>query len=253
MVLVVASIGSDGLLGMEALQACLPHQLDLWTGQLWTEGRSTLQLHQQRQASRTLAHLTTSVVLPPDSEAVAPVTVCSPSGIRLGPCSLVEPCIALTEDYGVLVGRTLLDASSLSASVLMVNPSSEVVVLPYFLCVGDGVGGVRSSIGTGASGDGWTSPGPPGGYSGGIAPFLGRGRSVVTQEHIASVCPCISGSRGACDGADYVGPARDCDYGRSADSFADLGVLLQPVSEPNRHVLRKRWKVVRLTVHGHPR
>ena len=26
---VVASIGSDGLLGMEALQSCLPHQLDL--------------------------------------------------------------------------------------------------------------------------------------------------------------------------------------------------------------------------------
>ena len=29
---VVASIGSDGLLGTEALQSCLPHQLDLRTG-----------------------------------------------------------------------------------------------------------------------------------------------------------------------------------------------------------------------------
>ena len=28
-ILVVASIGSDGLLGTEALQSCLPHQLDL--------------------------------------------------------------------------------------------------------------------------------------------------------------------------------------------------------------------------------
>ena len=45
---VVASIGSDGLLGTEALQSCLPHQLDLRTGQLWAEGRSTLQLHQQK-------------------------------------------------------------------------------------------------------------------------------------------------------------------------------------------------------------
>ena len=44
---VVASIGSDGLLGTEALQSCLPHQLDLRTGQLWAEGRATLQLHQQ--------------------------------------------------------------------------------------------------------------------------------------------------------------------------------------------------------------
>ena len=31
---VVANIGSDGLLGTEALQSCLPHQLDLRTGQL---------------------------------------------------------------------------------------------------------------------------------------------------------------------------------------------------------------------------
>ena len=32
MVLVVANIGLDGLLGTEALQSCLPHQLDLRTG-----------------------------------------------------------------------------------------------------------------------------------------------------------------------------------------------------------------------------
>ena len=66
MILVVANIGSDGLLGTEALQSCLPHKLDLRMGQLWAEGQSTLQLHQQRQAPRGNAHLTTSVVLPPD-------------------------------------------------------------------------------------------------------------------------------------------------------------------------------------------
>ena len=43
MLLEVASIGSDGLLGMEALQSCLPYQLDLRMGQLWAEGQSTLQ------------------------------------------------------------------------------------------------------------------------------------------------------------------------------------------------------------------
>ena len=127
MVLVVASIGYDGLLGMEALQSCLPHQLDLCTGQLWADGRLTLQLHQQRQAARVSAHLTTSVVLPPDNEVVAPVSVCSLSGIRPGPCSLVDSCMTLTEDYGVLVGRTLVDASSCSASVLM----------PSFSCLRD--------------------------------------------------------------------------------------------------------------------
>ena len=39
MLLVVASIGSGGLLGMEALQSYLPHQLDLQTGQLWADRR----------------------------------------------------------------------------------------------------------------------------------------------------------------------------------------------------------------------
>ena len=48
---VVAGIGTDGLLGTEALQLCLPHQLDLRTGQLWADGRSTLQLHQQRSTA----------------------------------------------------------------------------------------------------------------------------------------------------------------------------------------------------------
>ena len=47
MLFVVANIGSDGLLGTEALQSYLPHQFDLRTGQLWADGWSTLQLHQQ--------------------------------------------------------------------------------------------------------------------------------------------------------------------------------------------------------------
>ena len=135
MILVVASIGSDGLLGREALQLRLPHQLDLRTGQLWVEGRSMLQLHQQRQASHVDAHLTSLVVLPPDSDIVVPVSIRTPSGVWPGPCSL-EPCRALMEDDGVLLGRTLVDASSWSARVLMVNPSSEVIVLPSFSCVG---------------------------------------------------------------------------------------------------------------------
>ena len=75
MLFVVASIGSDGLLGMEALQSCLPHQLDLRTGQLWADGRSTLQLHQQRLTPEVDGFLMTSVVLPPDCENVAPFLV----------------------------------------------------------------------------------------------------------------------------------------------------------------------------------
>ena len=58
---VVASIGSDGLLGTEALQSCLPHQLDLRTGQLWADGQSTLQLHQQKPPPTVSGSLITAV------------------------------------------------------------------------------------------------------------------------------------------------------------------------------------------------
>ena len=74
MLFVVANIGSDGLLGTEALQS-YPYQLYLRTGQLWVDGRSTLQLHQQRLIPEVDGFLTTSVVLPPSPNC----------------CSLVEP------------------------------------------------------------------------------------------------------------------------------------------------------------------
>ena len=77
--------------------------------------------------------LTTSVVLPPDSEIVAPFSV---SEVRPNCCALVEPSRTLTEEYGVIVGHTLVDASSQMASVLMVNPNAEEVVLPSLACVG---------------------------------------------------------------------------------------------------------------------
>ena len=73
--------------------------------------------------------LKTSVVLPPDSEIVALISVRSPSGVRLGSCSLVEPSKGLTEEYGVVVGHTLVDASSWSVSVLMMNPNAAEIVL----------------------------------------------------------------------------------------------------------------------------
>ena len=118
---------------MEALQSYLPHQLDLRTGQLWADEWSTLQLHQQRLAPELDGFLTTSVVIPPDSEIVAQFSV---SGVRPNGCALVEPSRRLTEEYGVIVGHTLVDASSCSGSVLIVNPIAEVVVVPGFTCIG---------------------------------------------------------------------------------------------------------------------
>ena len=129
---VVASIGSDGLLGTEALQLCLPHQLDLRTVQLWAEGRATLQLHQQKPTLAIYGLLLTAVVLPPDSEVVAPFAL---NGGQLGTCALIVPSRELTEEFGVVVGHTLVDASRSSANVLMINPNAEEVVLPCKTCI----------------------------------------------------------------------------------------------------------------------
>ena len=130
---VVASIGSDGLLGTEALQSCLPHQLDLRTGQLWAEGRSTLQLHQQKPTPDVRGLLLTAVVLPPDSEVVAPFSL---NGGQLGSCALIVPDRDLTEEFGVVVGHTLVDVSTSSANVLIINPNAEEVVLPCRTSIG---------------------------------------------------------------------------------------------------------------------
>ena len=92
---VVAGIGTDGLLGTEALQSCLPHQLDLRTGQLWADGRSTLQLHQQKSTPSVCGSLITAVVLPPDSEVVAEFSI---TGGQLGTCALIDPNWKLTEE-----------------------------------------------------------------------------------------------------------------------------------------------------------
>ena len=131
---VVADIGTDGLLGTEALQSCLPHQLDLRTGQLWADGRSTLQLHQQKPTPKVGGSLITAVVLPPDSEVVANFSI---NGGHLGTCALIDPNRDLTEEFGVVVGHTLVDATTPSASVLIINPNTEVVVLPCGSYIGD--------------------------------------------------------------------------------------------------------------------
>ena len=130
---VVAEIGTDGLLGTEALQSCLPHQLDLRTGQLWADGRSTLQLHHQQSTPLVGCSLITAVVLPPVSEVVAEFSI---TGEELGSCALIDPNWELTEEFGVMVGHTLVDATSPSANVLMINMSEEEVVLPIGSLIG---------------------------------------------------------------------------------------------------------------------
>ena len=69
----------------------------------------------------------------PVSEVVA---LFSLNGGQLGSCALIVPDRDLTEEFGVVVGYTLVDASTSSANVLMINPNAEEVVLPCRTCIG---------------------------------------------------------------------------------------------------------------------
>ena len=74
------------------------------------------------------------MVLPPDSEVVAEFSI---NGGHLGTCALIDPNRDLTEEFGVVVGHTLVDATTPSASVLILNPNAEEVVLPCGSHIGD--------------------------------------------------------------------------------------------------------------------
>ena len=93
---------------------------------------------------------------------------------------MVEPSGELTEEYGVVVGCMLVDASSWSAGVLMVNPNAEEIVLPSFTFVGDLVPVLGCFSGPGASdaagGGVQDFTGPSGGHCHGIAPVVRGGR-----------------------------------------------------------------------------
>ena len=56
------------------------------------------------------------------------------TGDQLGSCALIDPNWDLTEEFGVMVGHTLVDATSPSANVLMIN--MEEVVLPIGSLIG---------------------------------------------------------------------------------------------------------------------
>ena len=64
------------------------------------------------------------------------VTPFSLNGGQLGTSALIVPDRGLTEEFGVVVRHTLVDASTSSANVLMINPNAEEVVLPCRTCIG---------------------------------------------------------------------------------------------------------------------
>ena len=86
----------------------------------------------------------------------------------------------------MVVGHTLVDASSWLASVLMINPNAEEVVLPSFTCVGKLVPVSAVSVGSpgyGPAGRWVCSPAIPfGGNCCGISPFAGEAGRRLLRE-----------------------------------------------------------------------
>ena len=105
---------------------------------------------------------------------------------------MVEPCMDLTEDYGVIVGHTLVDASSWSASVLMVNPNVDEIVLPCFTCVGNLVPVFAVSVAL-------AEPVRPGEVGGTLPDHL--------PKPSPSIHACFPGAWGTCDRTYNIGTA----------------------------------------------
>ena len=178
---VVASIGTDGLLGTEALQSCLPHQLDLRTGQLWADGRSTLQLHQQKPTPKVSGSLITAVVLPPDSEVVANFSI---NGGLLGTCALIDPNWDLTEEFGVVVGHSRrYDAVGERLNNKPQRRGSGVAMWFVYWGLGTCVVCVSGPVGsTTANKDDDGTSRLLGGHYQGVTCFLGRYRSSIVTR-----------------------------------------------------------------------
>ena len=135
------------------------------------------------------------MVLPPDSEVVAPFAL---NGGQLGTCALIVPSRDLTEEFEVVVGHTLVDASGSSANVLMINPNAEEVVLPCKTCIGKlvpisavSVAPVRIAI---TNRWGSVTARIFGRHCKGVASFVGRDRSSIAVRVAPSLCTCISGA-----------------------------------------------------------
>ena len=129
--------------------------------------------------------LVTAVVLPPDSEVVAPIEL---TGGPLGTCAFIVPSRQLTEDFGVVVGHTLVDESTCSANILMINPNAEEVVLPCKTCVGKLVPISAVSVGTAVTnGWCWDTARTLGGHCKGVPPLVGGIRLPIASRLTISI------------------------------------------------------------------
>ena len=102
----------------------------------FTEGGASLQLHRRDSALSGRVFTVGHCSVPPNSEAVLHCSVRTTGGRRMPPSGVLEGLTLLTENTGLIIGRTLVDTSRWKVPVLVSNFSQDTVVVAPFSEVG---------------------------------------------------------------------------------------------------------------------
>ena len=122
--MVVVDLNCQAILGMDILGDAkkLPFILDLVDGTLSGGGYETIQLHRFHAATECFAETTDTVCIPPHSEVMLWAKLKTNNG-RRGPAGVVLALQKFVQEFGILVGRSLVraDAEDWKIPILLYN------------------------------------------------------------------------------------------------------------------------------------
>ena len=122
----------DAIIGTDTLGSVLPHTLDIKNGLLLTDGGVSLQLHRIDNALLGRVFTVGHCSIPPYSEVVLHCNMRTVGGRPMSSSGLLEGLTLFAENTGLVVGRTLVDASKWNVPVLVSNFNQETVMVEPF-------------------------------------------------------------------------------------------------------------------------
>ena len=126
----------SGIIGTDTLGSILPRTLDIKHGLLFTEGGVSLQLHRRDAALSGRVFTVGHCSIPPYFEAVLHCTVHTVGGRYMPSSGLLDSLTVISENTGLVVGRTLVDRSGWNVPVLVSNFGQETVMVEPFSEIG---------------------------------------------------------------------------------------------------------------------
>ena len=122
---VVVDLNCQAILGMDSLGDAtkLPFILDLVEGTLSGGGYETIQLHRFHAATECFAETVDTISIPPHSEVILWAKLKTNNGRRGPTAGVVLALQTLVQEFGLLVGRSLVraDADDWKVSILLYN------------------------------------------------------------------------------------------------------------------------------------